>query len=206
MVLLQSSSQSPSCFFHVILNGCFIYKLGRIANVRSRGTADETRSTWVCHTCRASRKSFRERLNNMESIFTSSRSTMNLRQQLSHVKDKSPTLQRSGVIYNVKCKNYDCDYVGETARALGTTLKEDQSRTSAAVHEHCSIAGHSIIPDNVKVTLAEDNTLKRRLGSTRLAEALEIKTRRPSLNRDGGLQLRNIYDAIFPSRDRPEVT
>lgn len=94
------------------------------------------------------------------------------------------------MIYHVKCKDCDHDYVGETARALGTKLKE-----------HQNTSGHSTTPDNVKVILGEDNTLKRKI-----KETIKIKTRHPYLNRDGGLELPNIYDEILLSRDHPEVT
>jgi len=36
-------------------------------------------------------------------------------------------------------------------------------KTSSAIQEHCSTSGHPITPDNVKVILAEDNTLKRKI-------------------------------------------
>ena len=42
------------------------------------------------------------------------------------------------------------DYMGEKARALGSRLKKHQTRTSSAVHEHCSTSGHSIIPDALR--------------------------------------------------------
>ena len=53
----------------------------------------------------------------------------------------------------------------------------------------------------MKVILAEDNTFKRKI-----KEAVEIKTRHPYLNHDGGLELPNSCDEIFLSRDHPEVT
>ena len=42
------------------------------------------------------------------------------------------------------------DYMGEKARALGSRLKKHQTRTSSAVHKHCSTSGHSIIPDALR--------------------------------------------------------
>ena len=36
-------------------------------------------------------------------------------------------------------------------------------KTSSAIQEHCSTSGHPITPNNVKVILAEDNTLKRKI-------------------------------------------
>ena len=68
----------------------------------------------------------------------------NLRQQLSHTKDKTPTLQQCGMIYHVKYKDCDHDYVGEMARALGTILKEHQA--SSAV---MNIALQQVIPSHL---------------------------------------------------------
>jgi len=53
----------------------------------------------------------------------------------------------------------------------------------------------------VKVILAEDNTLERKI-----KKGVDIKTRHPYLNRDGGLELPNIYDEILLSHGLPEVT
>ena len=47
-----------------------------------------------------------------------------------------------------------------------------------------------------KVLATESNTFKRRI-----REAIEIKLRKPSLNRDNGCELARIYDTILvPSR------
>ena len=43
------------------------------------------------------------------------------------------------------------DYIREKARALGSGLKKRQTRTSSAVHEHCSTSGHSIMPDALRL-------------------------------------------------------
>ena len=41
--------------------------------------------------------------------------------------------------------------MGEKARALGTRLKEHQTRTPSTVHEHCSTSGHFIMPDTLRL-------------------------------------------------------
>ena len=119
-----------------------------------------------------------------------------LRQQLTHVKDKTHTLKKCGVVYHVQCDKCPADYIGETARPLDTRLKEHQSRSNSAIYEHCDNTGHCITPDTTKVLVSEDHQMKRKV-----REAIEIKRRQPTLNRDGGLELPPVYNAILPSLD-----
>ena len=119
-----------------------------------------------------------------------------LRSQLVHVKDKTENLKKCGTIYHIHCEQCDKDYVGETSRLLETRVKEHLSRNSSAVHEHCQLTGRSVDSSKTKVLATESNTFKRRI-----REAIEIKLRKPSLNRDNGFELARIYDTILaPSR------
>ena len=119
-----------------------------------------------------------------------------LRSQLVHVKDKTENLKKCGTVYHIHCEQCDKDYVGETSRLLETRVKEHLSRNSSAVHEHCRLTGHSVDSSKTKVLATESNTFKRRI-----REAIEIKLRKPSLNRDNGFELARIYDTILaPSR------
>ena len=119
-----------------------------------------------------------------------------LRSQLVHVKDKTENLKKCGTIYHIHCEQCDKDYVGETSRLLETRVKEHLSKNSSAVHEHCQLTGHSVDSSKTKVLATESNTFKRRI-----REAIEIKLRKPSLNRDNGFELARIYDTILaPSR------
>ena len=49
---------------------------------------------------------------------------MNLRSQLSQLKDVLPMEQRSGVVYEIPCSTCDKSYTGKTIRRLGSRLKE----------------------------------------------------------------------------------
>ena len=119
-----------------------------------------------------------------------------LRSQLVQVKDKTENLKKCGTVYHIHCKQCDKDYVGETSRLLETRVKEHLSRNSSAVHEHCNLTGHSVDFSKTKVLDTENNTFKRRI-----REAIEIRIRKPSLNRDNGFELASIYDTILaPSR------
>ena len=71
-------------------------------------------------------------------------------------------------------------------------IKEHLSRNSSAVNEHCKLTGHSVDSSKIKVLATENNTFKRRR-----REAIEIKLRKPSLNRDNGFELASIYDTIL---------
>ena len=75
--------------------------------------------------------------------------TSNLRQQLSQIRDENPIYSSGHSMIYVKT-DILVDYMGEKARALGSRLKKHQTRTSSAVHEHCSTSGHSIIPDALR--------------------------------------------------------
>lgn len=80
----------------------------------------------------------------MESIFTTSLSPTSDNSFHTPRKTKTPTLQQCGMIYHVKYKDCDHDYVGEMARALGTILKEHQA--SSAV---MNIALQQVIPSHL---------------------------------------------------------
>ena len=116
-----------------------------------------------------------------------------LRSQLFRVKDKTENLKKCGTVYHIHCEQCDKDYVGETSRSLETRVKEHLSRNSSAVHEHCKLTGHSVDSSKAKVLATESNTFKRRI-----REAIEIRLRNPSLNRDNSFEPARIYDTILP--------
>ena len=113
-----------------------------------------------------------------------------LRSILVHPKDKTPDLKKCGVIYQLQCPQCPEQYVGETGRTLETRLKEHfklaSPRTAVGEHEH------PISQDNVKVISREDHTLRRKI-----RESVEIRTRRPAINRDQGYELPRIYDQLL---------
>ena len=60
------------------------------------------------------------------------------------------------------------------------------------VHEHCKLMRHSVGSSKTKVLATESNTFKRRIG-----EAIEIRLRNPSLNRDNGFELGRFNDTVL---------
>jgi len=119
-----------------------------------------------------------------------------LRSQLTHVKDTTESSKKCGVIYHIKCQDCAADYIGETARALGTRVKEHTTRSSSAIFEHCDRTGHKINTNNIKVIDSEAHNTTRKI-----KEAIHIKQKRPRLNRDGGMDLPPVYDALLLSRE-----
>ena len=117
-----------------------------------------------------------------------------LRSQLVRVNNKTENLKKCGTVYHIHCEQCDKDCVGETSRLLETRVKEHLSRNLSAVHEHCTLTGHSVDSRKTKVLTTENNTFKRRI-----REAIEIRLRNPSLNRDNGFELARIYDTTSAS-------
>ena len=89
-------------------------------------------------------------------------------------------------------------YIGETARAMSTRLKEhlNPKATVSAVADHCLEQGHNIKKENVKIIAREAHLWRRKI-----KESIEIRTRQPTMNRDQGYDLPWIYDQLLLSRD-----
>ena len=113
-----------------------------------------------------------------------------LRSQLVQVKDKTENLKKCGTVYHIHCDQCNKQY--KTSRVLETKIKEHFSRDSSAIQEHCQLTGHSVDSSKTKVLATESNTFKRHV-----REAIEIRLRKPSLNRDNGFELANIYNTIL---------
>ena len=129
-----------------------------------------------------------------------------IRSLLVHPKDKTPDLQKFGVVYQVTCPQCQHLYVGETGRTLATRMKDHTSHNTqpSAVGDHCREHGHVINKNNVEVLAREEGWFKRKI-----REAIEIKTLQPAINRDQGFDLPAIYSEILPvsvTRDRSRQT
>ena len=125
---------------------------------------------------------------------------------LVHPKDKTPDLQKCGVVYQVTCPQCQHLYVGETGRTLATRMKDHTSHNTqpTAVGDHCREHGNVINKNNVEVLDREEGWFKRNV-----REAIEIKTLQPTINRDQGFDLPAIYSEILPvsvTRDRSRQT
>ena len=87
------------------------------------------------------------------------------------LKHKLPTdkLMQINPIYQIPCKNHDCNYIGETKRRLGTRVEEHKDakiknhidKSCIAAHFHDS--KHVIDWDNVKILTIESDTQLRKI-------------------------------------------
>ena len=102
-------------------------------------------------------------------IITHARAHDTIRRKLPTPKDKDPLSDQAGVVYHIKCQDCDSDYIGETDRKL-------HKRVAA----HLAPTGHSL-SDEQRV-LARDHRWFQR----GVRESIHIRTRKPTLNNDGG--------------------
>ena len=73
-------------------------------------------------------------------------------------KDKSKKEKQCGVVYSVKCRECDQEYIGETGRMVGTRFQEhtDGKHPNSVTEEHTSSTGHRYILDDTKILVKED--------------------------------------------------
>ena len=121
-----------------------------------------------------------QRLMRSYSIITHIKPGNTLRSQLVAPKDKTRTLDRSGIVYNIKCTDCPSEYTGDSARPLRARL-EEHKRTSSPVGAHLQETNHHVDWDRVRILDREDDWFKRGV-----REAIHIQRRRSNLNRDSG--------------------
>ena len=125
-----------------------------------------------------------------------------IRQHLGHPKDPFSKEEQSGVIYRIKCKECDGEYIGETGRQLKVRMKEHQAdvrygRTQrSALAEHSVATGHEIDWEDVEIIETEENWQRRKA-----KESWNIKMKKPKLNRDEGT-LEEVYKKVIEHRTR----
>ena len=88
-----------------------------------------------------------------------------LRSLLVRPKDKSEKEKQCGLVYSIKCKSCEKEYIGETARSLGTRFKEhtDGKHPNSAVNEHTQDTGHLYTLQDVKVLKREERWFPRKV-------------------------------------------
>ncbi len=94
--------------------------------------------------------------------------------------------QQSGVVYQLKCDNYNVRYIGKTTRSLGTRYKEHTAgrHPRTAVGEHLDDTRHKCGLKEAKILDKEVQVSRRTI-----KEAIRIHLVRPELNRDTGLDI-----------------
>ena len=120
-----------------------------------------------------------------------------LRSMVVHPKDKIPKENKCGTIYNITC-DIDSSHtdIGETKRKLSQRFKEHTNLDKPrGVGDHCQATGHSVSMKNTEILTRESNWHNRKV-----KEAIYIKQRAPSMNRDQGYHLPAIYNQIIPPK------
>ena len=126
--------------------------------------------------------------------------TNTLRTLLVRSKDKDPKLNKSGVIYHLKCPQINCTelYIGKSGRGLEDQIKE-HPKAPNPIHHHSSSTGHPLRPQCFNIIHQETQGLSRNI-----KEAMFIHVNDPSLNRNlGKYQLPHIWDNIL--QDTPAL-
>ena len=104
-------------------------------------------------------------------------------------KDRDTILQKSGVIYRLRCGMVNCEeHIGESGRTFAKRYREHMKAPSL-IHDHYNITGHKESLDNFSIVGREDQNIARTI-----KEAIPIRVNDPSLNRNiGKYQLPHIW-------------
>ena len=109
-----------------------------------------------------------------------------LRSLLVHPKYRTAKAAKCGVVYDIQCPECNRHYIGETARTLGTRIKEHLSccQPLSAISEHKLNTGHQCAMKDVKILDHEENWHKRKI-----KEVINIHRGKAMLTRDVGQEL-----------------
>ena len=116
-------------------------------------------------------------------------------------KDPSPISDKCGVVYNIQCNACDDSYIGETARSLGTRLKDHTGKDKeSSILSHIKKTGHSISLEDVSILVQNQPQYHAR----KIREALEIHKAAPTLNKDQGAEVAPVLLQLLPSGRLPQ--
>ena len=93
-------------------------------------------------------------------------------------------LERSYVVYSIRCKTCNGEYIGKTCRILSTRLHEHRTHSSSACVQHVKAnPSHEIDYDGISILDTADTDPK-----LKVKELLHILDRKPVLNNQLGSQ------------------
>ena len=131
-----------------------------------------------------------------------SKAGFTIRNALVSPKDPLDHGERCGVIYECACDVCGEKYVGETGRSLGERMEEhvksvEKSDQKSALSQHQEQSGHVVnhkpLCDKIKILDSEQRDRHRKV-----KEAIQIKLRGATLNRNDGHHLPDLYQ-LFTS-------
>ena len=115
-------------------------------------------------------------------------------------KDPLPQETETNVVYVVKSKTCDAEYVGETQRALGARAKEHRDAirlghdSKSAIAEHVDNQDLPHVMDWEKLKIL-DYACRR--SERKVRQAFHIHRRNPTINRDGGVERSAVWNAVL---------
>ena len=120
-------------------------------------------------------------------------------------KDKTDKMDKTGVIYHLKCDDCGEDYIGETERKIRDRFPEHRRKSSiktSAMAHHLHYNNHKLTERNCKILDRESDWRKRGI-----KEAIYIRKNAPTLNRDEDRhQLTGTWDNLLGGHDiRPPM-
>ena len=84
----------------------------------------------------------------------------------------------SMVVYHLKCKNCNADYIGQTKRICDVRMHDHQTDKNSHVFEHHNMPGHEIDFENVEILDRADTVRK-----LEYKEMLYIRKHKPTINK-----------------------
>ena len=116
-------------------------------------------------------------------------------------KDRIDFEKKSGLVYQISCRNCDAVYIGETGRSIKTRKREHFKAVKAldtkksALCQHVVEFDHSIDWENVKVLKSEPHFNRRRIAESFLINKTAETTN--VLNRNDGANFPPVYKVLF---------
>lgn len=102
-------------------------------------------------------------LRTIENVKIALKNVKTIQTLFSRVKDKTPLMQNSNLVYSIPCNNCEAHYVGQTARTLNYRITSHRSDIERGV-ESCGLASHCIqtghVPDFERTRILDRETNK----------------------------------------------
>ncbi len=116
-------------------------------------------------------------------------------------KDKTPLDMTPGMIYHLKCRDYNDHYIGKSSRCIHTRIEEHRDSIrldrpdSSAVASHVQDTIHSIDLNGASIIIKDQNTFTQKF-----KEAILIKAANPGLNRNRCVEVPDIWWPLLLKR------